>query len=151
MHLLKHEIDICKKKLTDIIHYYNKITDLSNYKLDTNQNYNFLVILNKSIHIINITILNNFKSMKFKSKIRIFRFFILSIFFFSCHNSTGNKSDEVRLERKKKNYVVTDAKNRNEEHIKLLSSRVLVFSFRIFSSYYTCIPLIAQQVILKRA
>lgn len=36
MHLLKNEIDICKKKLTNIIHYYNKITDLSNYKLDTN-------------------------------------------------------------------------------------------------------------------
>lgn len=82
MHLLKNEIDVCKKKLIDIIHYYNKITDLSNYKLDTNWNYNFLVILNKSIYIINITILNNFKSVKFKSKIRIFSFFILSIFFF---------------------------------------------------------------------
>lgn len=32
MYLLKNEID-SKKKLTDIIHYYNKIIDLSN---DTN-------------------------------------------------------------------------------------------------------------------
>lgn len=82
--------------------------------------------------------------MKFKSKIRIFRFFILSIFFFLVIiRQETSTSNEVRLERKKKDYVVTDAKNRNEEHIKLLSSRVLVFSFRIFSSYYTCIPLIA--------
>lgn len=33
MYLLKNEIDKCKKKLTDIIYYYNKIIDLSN---DTN-------------------------------------------------------------------------------------------------------------------